>query len=122
MGMVGPLQADEQVAWEALGPTEEQVTRLFTSASGALLARTKSDLWRSNDGGLTWAAVPLPAETDLVTVSPTSHDVLYAAGAGGVFRSEHGGSGWGGNSGHPGDRGQPGGSPGAPAPRVRGEI
>jgi hypothetical protein len=45
----------EPRAWEALGPAEKPVSRLFTPTSGALFAATDGQLFRSDDGGLIWA-------------------------------------------------------------------
>jgi hypothetical protein len=84
----------EPPAWEALGPTDKSVSALYTPTSGALLARTEDGLYRSDDAGLTWRAIPRPDQTDVVTVSPANHDLLYAAGEGGVFRSPDGGGNW----------------------------
>jgi hypothetical protein len=87
----------QEAAWRALGPAEEPVERILTPTSGALLVQTTGDerrLYRSDDGGLTWRAIERPTDTTVVAISPTSHDLLYAAGSGGVFRSEDGGGDW----------------------------
>ena len=68
--------------------------RLITPASGALFAATEEELFRSDDGGLTWAVVPRPPETTVSAVSPVNHDLLYAAGPVGVHRSDDGGATW----------------------------
>ena len=53
-------EAQAPGAWEALGPAEEAVDRLFTPTSGALLARGKEALLRSDDGGVSWRTIALP--------------------------------------------------------------
>lgn len=64
-----------------------------------------SGLWRSADGGVTWARVPgLPADADVgrigVAVAPSRPNVVYAVMADasgdtrGMYRSEDGGSTW----------------------------
>ncbi|MFN0072723.1 MAG: WD40/YVTN/BNR-like repeat-containing protein [Chloroflexota bacterium] len=78
--------------WQKL-PIDEPVLRIDTPASGALFARTKAGLLRSNDGGLTWSDIPLPAprdrgsEAEAVMVDPIDHTVLYAEGADGLYQS-----------------------------------
>lgn len=84
--------------WELTG-LSEPVQELYTPASGALLARTTGGLWRSDDGGTSWAPVPLPPpppdpQQRIVEVDPTNHDVLYAGGAAGLYRSPDRGAHW----------------------------
>lgn len=87
-------QTTEPATWTALGPNDQPVSRLFTPTSGALFALSADQLFRSDDGGLIWAAVPRPADTEVVTVSPIDHQLLYAAGADGIHRSADGGVTW----------------------------
>jgi hypothetical protein len=87
-------QTSEPVSWTALGPTEKPIVRLFAPTSGALFAATEHELFRSHDGGLTWVTVERPPQTNIVTVSPLDHHLLYAAGSGGIQRSMDGGSSW----------------------------
>lgn len=71
----------DQAEWEQVLASEPTV-RLWTPTSGALLARTRGGLLRSDDAGLTWRAVALPADAarqGAVAVNPTNHDVIYAA-------------------------------------------
>lgn len=98
LGWIATLGSEPALArgadrdWERL-PIDEPVLRIDAPASGALFARTKAGLLRSNDGGLTWADVPLPApraggsEADAVVVDPNDHTVLYAEGADGLYQS-----------------------------------
>lgn len=59
LGVAPARGAPSMAAWEPTGLTES--TRvLFTPASGAFLAQTKSGLARSDDGGATWRLVSLP--------------------------------------------------------------
>jgi hypothetical protein len=91
---VGRTDAREAATWERLGPGEQAVSRLFTPTTGALFARTDKELYRSDDGGLTWGTVRYPGDTDVVTVSAADQQLLYAAGTGGVYRSQDGGGTW----------------------------
>ena len=91
--MSARTDAQEAARWEALGPEGQAVDRLFTPASGALLARGMEALLRSDDGGKTWRAITPPEGTGVVTVSPQDHQLLYAAGKG-VYRSDDGGDSW----------------------------
>jgi hypothetical protein len=94
LGPVERIAAQEPTGWEALGPKAESIGRLYTPTSGALFAGTEHELSRRDDGGLTWRTVPRPYDTSVVTVSPDDHQLLYAAGRAGVFRSEDGGDNW----------------------------
>src|SRR4051812_10906966 len=49
------------VPWERLDQTPS-ATRLFAPASGVLYAQGGQELWRSDDAGTSWAAIPLPAD------------------------------------------------------------
>ena len=77
-------------AWQPTG-LGEAVRELFTPASGALFARTREALWRSDDAGATWAPVALPplgsAGERFVAVDPTNHMVVYVSGAEGLYKS-----------------------------------
>ena len=84
--------------WEGTG-LGGPAWRLFTPPSGALLARAADTLYRSDDGGVAWRVVPLPARQDprsewTAAVDPTDHDTLYASGDGGVLKSVDGGQSW----------------------------
>ena len=102
VGSVRLTAAEEAAGWEALGPAESWIGRLFTPTSGALLATNsvpgqvveQRTLYRSDDAGSTWRAIPYPEDTALIAVSPADHQLLYAAGKGGVYRSVDGGDGW----------------------------
>lgn len=87
-----PLQAG---AWEPL-PLTEPTFRLFMPASGALLATTEAGLQRSDDAGLSWRAVPLPADgkTSRFAVDPNDHRTIYASSPAGVHRSDDEGATW----------------------------
>jgi hypothetical protein len=93
-GPVTQTDAQEAASWEALGPPGKELTRLYTPASGALLASGQDGLFRSDDGGVSWRTIAPPADTGVVAVSPADHQLLYAAGKAGVFRSEDGGDTW----------------------------
>ncbi|MFN8526929.1 MAG: hypothetical protein U0821_27810 [Chloroflexota bacterium] len=97
VGIATAQQTHAQVpaAWQALGPTEAMIVRLYTPSTGALLARTKDgELYRSDDGGLTWLTVTQPQGTSEIAVSNLNQQRLYAAGAEGIYRSEDGGQHW----------------------------
>lgn len=94
LGMPARGVALETSGWQAIGPAGLAVSRLYTPTSGALLVQSASQLMRSDDAGLTWTRIRQPDDTDIVTVAPTSHELLYAAGSNGVYRSEDGGGSW----------------------------
>ena len=84
--------------WEPTGLTVRTVG-LFTPASGAFFAQTADGLERSDDGGVTWAPVTLPAppgrgDIRQVAVDPTNHTVLYASGAEGIYKSGDDAASW----------------------------
>jgi len=88
------LEADSPASdWEATALTEP-VRALFTPASGAFFARTDRAAMRSDDGGDTWYAVPLPADSRLVAVDPTNQTVLFAAGEAGLYKTEDDAATW----------------------------
>jgi photosystem II stability/assembly factor-like uncharacterized protein len=77
----------------------EPVRRLYTPASGALLARTNNGLVRSDDAGDTWRDVPLPNAPDgkpvgLIVVDPTNHATIYAATSAGIYKSDDDAGTW----------------------------
>src|SRR5262249_3262339 len=73
----------------------EPVLELFTPASGAFFARTQDALQRSDDGGVSWATVALPGPLGgAVTVDPTNHTTIYAAGPGGVYKTPDDAASW----------------------------
>ena len=67
---------------------------LFTPAGGAILVRTQSGLFRSNDTGLTWTSVNLPAGPGRVAVDPTNPAIIYGGGTGALFKTTNGGATW----------------------------
>src|SRR5437870_6436573 len=82
--------------WQTTGLTMP-VTQLFAPSSGALLARDQQHLYRSDDAGVTWRGVQLPARPSFwrpIAVAPTDHDVLFASSANGLARSTDGGGTW----------------------------
>src|SRR4051812_39415638 len=73
-------------AWGPTGLTPAVTTR-FGPASGALFAAAPGALYRSDDAGVTWAAVPLPAADAVAVVDPVDHRVVYAQTADGLYQS-----------------------------------
>jgi hypothetical protein len=74
-----------------------QVVRLFAPNSGALFAVSGTGLFRSNDAGVSWSAVPLPGgHLDLarITVDPLDHRVMYVPGEQGLYRTDDDASTW----------------------------
>src|SRR5262245_9188635 len=70
------------------------VVHLFTPASGAFFALTDThELYRSDDAGASWRAIRLPpAATGFhgrheLEVDPTDHQIVYAAGADGLYQT-----------------------------------
>jgi hypothetical protein len=91
--------------WE-LADLGGSVFQLFTPTTGALFARvlTNDQRWRlmrSDDAGLTWRAVDLPPQPPepqrlelSVAVDPTNHQVVYASGAKGLYKSTDDAASW----------------------------
>jgi photosystem II stability/assembly factor-like uncharacterized protein len=91
-------QGGPSADWEPTG-LGTPVLELFTPASGAFFATTRDALLRSEDAGATWAPVTLPSppagrREPSVAVDPTNHAVLYAAGAGGLYKSSDDAATW----------------------------
>ena len=76
----------------------DTVYALAASPAGACFAACNSGLYRSLDGGLSWARMQLPQEqlTTAVAVSPdfASDRSVFAAVKGGILRSSDGGDTW----------------------------
>jgi photosystem II stability/assembly factor-like uncharacterized protein len=91
-GILGsrPAAADD---WELM-PLGGRVLQLFTPASGAFLARTTDGLFRSDDGGTSWAPIDAPTELQLAAVDPADHAVLYVSAGEGISKSGDGGASW----------------------------
>jgi photosystem II stability/assembly factor-like uncharacterized protein len=102
---------DDGVRWHAadvgirLGVVAGDADRLYTPASGALFASGLfSRLHRSDDGGLTWRAVPLLSPPDkrvagdlprvAVDFNPTNHDVAFLGGRDGLYATTDGARNW----------------------------
>ena len=79
--------------WELTG-LDQPVLELFTPASGAFFARVTGGLLRSDDAGMSWAAVHLPMGPTRAAVDPTDHTVLYAAGADGLYKTSDDAASW----------------------------
>lgn len=76
----------------------DTVYALAASPAGACFAACNSGLYRSLDGGLSWAQMQIPQEqlTTAVAVSPdfASDRSVFAAVKGGILRSSDGGETW----------------------------
>src|SRR4051794_6326235 len=90
LGLTEKLKAQESGGnWEQLPGVPGSIDRLFTPASGPLFAQVGLNLYRSDDGGNAWGTVSLPpapegnASRRQILVNPSSHQQLYATGAGG---------------------------------------
>jgi photosystem II stability/assembly factor-like uncharacterized protein len=76
-------------------PITVPAKQLFAPSSGALFAATDDGaLQRSDDGGVSWRAVPLGPATQIATVDPTNHTILFATGPTGVYRSTDDAASW----------------------------
>ena len=87
--LVGPCDGAARAAerptavaavWQQVGLAEHAIGGMSTPASGALFARADRELWRSDDAGLSWRPVPLPAGIFLaprIYVDPHDHTTLY---------------------------------------------
>ncbi len=89
----GPTSAQQQnepdvaADWQLAGLTEAAL-QLFTPVTGAFFARTQTGLARSDDGGMTWRSVPLPAApTGVMAVDPTDHTTIYAVALAGLYKT-----------------------------------
>lgn len=81
--------------WMPFGPGGGTVTSLALDPqdSQRLYAATPGGLYRSGDGGQTWALLFRPLYLAVVAVDPSRPSTLYAAGPG-IFRSGDGGLTW----------------------------
>jgi photosystem II stability/assembly factor-like uncharacterized protein len=96
--VAAPAPVARAADWE-LVEASEPALRLFAPASGALFAQTASGLRRSDDGGASWRAVPLPPRKEtqrriVVAVDPTDHTRLFANGEQGVYRATDDAATW----------------------------
>jgi hypothetical protein len=83
--------------WELTGPSGATgpALQLFTPAGGAVFVRTQTGLFRSDDAAESWSPVGLPPTPGhAVAVDPTNPSIIYAAGAGGLFKTSTGGTSW----------------------------
>jgi hypothetical protein len=93
----GPaIRTGQQGGWSLVGPGTE-IRQLFAPASGALLAASSEQLFRSDDGGMTWQTVALPSTTRnqrAITVDPTDHRTVYVECDDGLQRSTDDAATW----------------------------
>ena len=72
--------------------------RLYTPTSGALFVQTRDGLARSDDGGVTWRAIQLPAPPvdvpGAVVVDPTNHATVYVAASDGIYKTDDDSQSW----------------------------
>jgi hypothetical protein len=90
---LGAQEAHTSQDWEPT-PLTEPVRQLFTPAGGAVFASTDQQLLRSDDAGLSWTPIALPAAATVTAVDPTDPSILYAVGVEGVYRTEDGAASW----------------------------
>ena len=109
VAMSGPgrLHAQASASSQDSGSQWEQLTlsgdviQLFTPASGAFFALTSAhQLFRSDDAGAHWRLVRLPPPgtgfhgRHEIEVDPTDHQVVYAAGADGLYQTTDDAASW----------------------------
>jgi HEAT repeat protein len=85
------------VAWQNLGAVPDVVEQLETSRADArvMLARGRTALWRSADGGTTWARVALPSRPAALVVAQQSQGLVFAGTeSAGLYRSTDDGVTW----------------------------
>ena len=86
-------------AWQPLG-LKGYTYRLLTPPSGALFAMQTGGIFRSDDAGTTWARVNLPPRGTppnaglVFALDPTNHTIMYANGAGGLYKSTNDAASW----------------------------
>ena len=86
-------------AWQPLG-LKGYTYRLLTPPSGALFAMQTGGIFRSDDAGATWARVNLPPRGTppnaglVFALDPTNHTIMYANGAGGLYKSTNDAASW----------------------------
>jgi BNR/Asp-box repeat len=78
----------------ALTGLVDAVLRVFAPADGVLFASTAVGAQRSDDGGATWSAVPLPTGATLAAADPIDHSILYAVGLGGLYKTSDDAATW----------------------------
>lgn len=99
LGRTGQAHAEQAApgTWEMF-PLPDPVYRLFAPASGALFADGTESLYRSNDGGATWAAVNLPppsrGRSRARAIDPTDHTAIYAVGELGRYKTADDAATW----------------------------
>jgi photosystem II stability/assembly factor-like uncharacterized protein len=85
--------------WTRLGQNTGTVTALALDpgTEGTLYAAAGASLFKSTDGGLTWAALsaPPPCCVSALVIDPQNAATIYAvSGAAGIFKSPDGGGSW----------------------------
>lgn len=94
-GTEGPMAGGVMApTWRALGPFGGQVDDVARSPidSDLLLAATVRGVFRSVDGGDTWAPVQGPGSFDLFAVAFASDGTAYVGGFSGLWKSTDGGA------------------------------
>lgn len=95
---------DQGLNWEyltlAYPVTTVTAIRVHPSNPDIVIFGAAGDLWRSNDGGMSWAVIGdinfqnLNLNTWEIAFLPSNPDVVFAATNQGLFRSETGGDTW----------------------------
>lgn len=84
---------DEGATWQAQLTLDNALTDLFISPSGVVFVATATELWRSSDGGTTWASSVIGL--DRLASSPADPQRVYGASGRRLFVSTDGGSSFG---------------------------
>ena len=80
--------------WTLLAGYQDGSQALMVLPSGAIVSRSSTAMYRSDDDGDTWTMLPNPPDGVAIAADPVDSQVLYAFGMAGLERSPDGGATW----------------------------